>query len=70
MNVELTAALSGETLKWITHREFTVEQKCDAEFILNAMEEYIKDSTNPLVQHVELNMMTRHTNETADHFWH
>ena len=70
MNVELTAALSDETLKWITHREFTVEQKCDAEFILNAMEEYIKDSTNPLVQHVELNMMTRHTNETADHFWH
>ena len=70
MLVELHAALSDETLKWITHREFTAEQQKDAVFILAAMEEYIKDSTNPLVQHVELNMMARYANETADHFWH
>ena len=64
---ELTAALSNDTLKWIANRDFTDTERNDAEALIQAFEDHIRESTNPTVTVVELFTMKRTPHETADH---
>jgi len=49
----LQMALSDETIRWLNTQGFTQEESDDAAFIITRIEEYIKGSTNPLVQVVQ-----------------
>jgi hypothetical protein len=39
---ELTTALSNDTLKWITNRNFPDEDRQDPDALINAFEEHIR----------------------------
>ena len=64
---DLTSALTDNTLRWILHRDMPEEDRSDAEKVIQAIEDHIKESTNPVVAVVELITMKRYPNETADH---
>ena len=64
---ELKAALTDNTIRWLSYREMTEQDKLDPEIILKHMEDHIRESINPIVAVVELVTMKRYANETADH---
>ena len=68
IRAELTTAMSDHTLRWFRNQSFTEEDYEDAEFLIEALENYIKGSTNPLVQNVELLMIKKHPEDTVEFF--
>ena len=68
IRAELTTAMSDHTLRWFTNQGFTAEQNKDANFLINALEQYIRGTTNPLVQNVELLSLKKSADETVEHF--
>ena len=65
--MQLNACMSDFTLQWFRHQNFSAEEMEDANFLIQALEKYIRDEENPTVQMVELGFISRYANETADH---
>ncbi len=49
MRAELNLAMSDATIQWLNSEDITTEQREDAEFVINRIEEYVKNSSNALV---------------------
>ena len=64
---DLKGALTINTLKWFKHREMSEADRANPEKLIEHIEAYIKESTNPVVAVVELLTMKRYPGETADH---
>ena len=64
---DLKAALTDNTLRWLTYREMPPADKSNPDMVLKQMEDHIKDSINPIVTVIELVTLKRYPNETADH---
>ena len=67
IKLELTAALSDNTLNWLMNSGHDTEDLNDYKFIIKAIEEKIAESTNPLVQQVELSLIIQEEHETGEH---
>jgi hypothetical protein len=67
IQAEFTTAMANQTLRWLSNQGFNDEYN-DAEFLINAIENYIKGNTNPLVQNVELLMLKKTPEESGEHF--
>ena len=68
IRAEFTTAMSDHTLRWISNQSFPPDDYDDAEFLIEAIENYIKGTTNPLVQNVELLMLKKRQEETVEFF--
>ena len=64
---DLKQAFSMSTLKWLRHRDMTNEERADPDAVVQHIEAYIKEATNPVVSVIELVTMKRMPSETADH---
>ena len=67
--LELNSGLSDTTLQWLRHRNFSSGELSDATFLVKAIQNYISTTSNPTVRHVEMGFITRHSHESADHFY-
>jgi len=65
---ELQKAMSDDTIRWVDNQGFSNSQMDDAKFIIVELEKYIKGTTNPLVQVVELITKKKLPNETFEYF--
>ena len=64
----LQRALSDDTVRWVDNQNFSEEDREDADFIIERMEAYIKGTTNPLVQVVELLSRKQSAHESCEKF--
>jgi hypothetical protein len=64
---DLKAALTDNTLRWLTYREMPDADRSNPEMVIKQMEDHIKESINPIVAVIELVTMKRYPNESADH---
>ena len=64
--MELTAALSDHTLSWLISKGFSEEEMDSPEFLVQAIEDKIAKSSNPLIHQVELVKITQFEHETTD----
>ena len=67
--LELNTGLSDVTLQWLRNRNFNSGELADANFLVKAIQTYISTTSNPTVKHVEMGFITRHSHESADHFY-
>ena len=49
MRAELNLAMSDATIQWLNSEDITTEQREDPEFVINRIEQYVKNSSNALV---------------------
>ena len=68
IRAELTTAMSDHTIRWFGNQGFSNAQKEDPEFLIYALEQYIRGTTNPLVQNVELLSLKKSADESVEHF--
>ena len=68
IRAEFTSAMSDHTLRWLSNQNFAEDDYNDAGFLTEALENYIKGTTNPLVQNVELLMLKKRPEETVEYF--
>ena len=64
--MELTASLSDSTLAWLASKNFDEGELENHKFILQALEDKINCSSNPLVHQIELANIVQHAHEEAD----
>ena len=67
LRAELNSCLSDATLNWLLNKKFSQEDLAKAEFVLQAIELKVNESTNPLIQQVEMARIVQHEHETGDH---
>ena len=67
LRAELNSCLSDDTLNWLLNNNFAETDLAKAEFVLNAIELKVNESTNPLIQQVEMSRIVQNENETGDH---
>ena len=67
LRAELNSCLSDETLNWLLNNNFCKEDLAKADFVLQAIEMKVNESTNPLIQQVEMSKISQFDNETGDH---
>jgi hypothetical protein len=60
--------MADDKLCWLSNQGFNDEEYNDAKFLMNAVENYIKGNTNPLVQNVELLMLEKKPEGSNEHF--
>jgi hypothetical protein len=68
IRAELTMAMANHTMSWLSNQGSNYEEYNDAEFLVNAVENYIKDNTNPVVRNGELLMLKQKPEESVQHF--
>jgi hypothetical protein len=56
-------AMAHHTLHWLSNQGFN-----DAEFLMNAVENYIKSNTNILIKNIKLLMLRKKLDESNEHF--
>ena len=67
LRAELNSCLSDDTLNWLLNNNFSKEDLAKADFVLQAIELKVNESTNPLIQQVEMSKITQNEHETGDH---
>jgi hypothetical protein len=60
--------MSDHTIRWFGNQGFSNAQKEDPVFLIYALEQYIRGTTNPLVQNVELLSLKKSADESVEHF--
>ena len=65
--MELTSALSDNTLAWLISKGYAEEEMDDPRFLVQKLEEKIAKTSNPLIHQVELLQIAQFANETTDH---
>ena len=63
---ELTSCLSDSTLSWLLNNNFSESDLLSAEFILQVIELKINESTNPLIQQIDMSKIVQHEHESGD----
>ena len=64
---ELTSCLSDSTLSWLLNNNFPESDLLCSTFILQAIELKINESSNPLIQQIEMSKILQSEHETGDH---
>jgi len=64
----LQLALSDDTIRWVNNLGLDADQMENADYIVNRLDVYIKGTTNPLVQVVELLGRKKSANESFEKF--
>ena len=67
LKAELTSCLSDSTLSWLLNNNFAESDLLCANFILQAIELKINESTNPLIQQIEMSKIVQTEHESGDH---
>ena len=67
LRAELNSCLSDETLNWLLNNNFSETDLAKADFVLQAIELKVNESTNPLIQQIEMSRISQHEHETGDH---
>ena len=67
LKAELNSCLSDDTLNWLLNNNFSEDDLAKAEFVLQAIELKVNESSNPLIQQIEMAKITQQEHETGDH---
>ena len=67
LRAELNSCLSDDTLNWLLNNNFAEEDLTKADFVLQAIELKVNESTNPLIQQIEMLRINQNEHETGDH---
>jgi hypothetical protein len=67
LRAELNSCLSDETLNWLLNNNFSETDLAKADFVLQAIELKVNESSNPLIQQIEMSRISQHEHETGDH---
>ena len=67
LRAELNSCLSDDTLNWLLNNNFSKEDLAKADFVLQAIELKVNESTNPLIQQIEMSKIAQFETETGDH---
>ena len=67
LRAELNSCLSDATLNWLLNNNFSTEELTKADFVLQAIELKVNESTNPLIQQIEMSKIAQFDSETGDH---
>jgi hypothetical protein len=60
--------MSDHTLRWFENQRITPNGHADAVFLIEALKHYIRGTTNPLVQNIEILSLKKSFDETIEHF--
>ena len=67
LRAELNSCLSDDTLNWLLNNNFSKDDLAKADFVLQAIELKVNESTNPLIQQIEMSKIAQFDNETGVH---